>query len=75
MTNIEALVVVSKEVSADNTNYKVMSRDQNAGRNHNIKSDNSSFAMVELFKYMRTTPTNQNSIQEEIKSRSKSENV
>jgi len=29
-------------VSADKTNYKVMSRDQNAGRSHNIKTDNSS---------------------------------
>ena len=36
--NAEALVVVRKktglEVNADKTKYKVMSRDQNAGRNH-----------------------------------------
>jgi hypothetical protein len=35
------------EVNADKTNYKVRSRDQNAGRSHNIKIDNSSFQMVE----------------------------
>ena len=49
----------------------VMSQDQNAGRNHNIKSDNDSFERVEEFKYLGTF-TNQNSIQEEIKNRLKS---
>jgi hypothetical protein len=48
----------------------VMSRDQNAGQNHNIKVDNKSFERVEQFKYLATTLMNQNSIQEEIKSRS-----
>ena len=41
------LVIASKEtgleVNADKTECMVMSRDQNAGRNHNIKTDNSSF--------------------------------
>ena len=50
----------------------VMSRDQNAGRSHDIKTDNSSFEMVEEFKYLGTALTNQNSIEEEIKSRLKS---
>jgi hypothetical protein len=49
--NSEALVAVTKEtgleVSADKTKYMVMSRDQNAGRNHNIRIGNSSFEMVE----------------------------
>jgi hypothetical protein len=53
----------------------VMSRKQNAGQNHNIKLDNKSFERVEQFKYLRTTLTNQNSIQEEIKSRLKSGNA
>jgi hypothetical protein len=52
----------------------VMDRDQNAGRSHNIKIDNSSFERVEEFKYLGTK-TNQNYIQEEIKSRLKSGNV
>ena len=48
-----------------------MSRDQNAGRSHSIKIDSSSFQRVERFKYLRTTLTNQNFVQEEIKSRLK----
>jgi len=44
--NAEALVVASKEigleVNADKTKYLIMSRDQNAGRSHSIKIDNSS---------------------------------
>ena len=47
----------------------IMSRDQNAGRIQNIKIDNSSFERMEDLKYLGTTLTNQNSIQEEIKSR------
>ena len=49
----------------------VMSRDRNAGRGHCVKIDNSSVERVEEFKYLGTTLTNQNSIQEEIKSRLK----
>jgi len=47
-------------------------RDQNAGRSHSVKIGNSSFEMVEELKYLGTTLTNQNYIQEEIKSRLKS---
>ena len=53
----------------------VKSRDQNAGGSHNIKIDNSSSESVEQFKYLRKTLKNQNSIQEEIKSRMKSGNT
>jgi len=63
------------EVNAEKTKYMFMSWDQNAGRNHNIKIDNSSFERVEQFKYMGTTLKNQSSIQEEIKSRLKSGNA
>jgi hypothetical protein len=77
--NTEALVAATKElrleVNADKTKYMVMSRDQNAGRNHNIKIDNGSFERVEEFKYLGTTLTNQNSIQEEVKRRMKSGNA
>jgi hypothetical protein len=52
-----------------------MSREQNAGRNHSMKSDNSSFERVEELKYSGKTLTNQNSIREEIKSRLKSGNA
>jgi len=40
-----------------------------------MKIHDSSFERVEAFKYLGTTLTNQNSIQEEIKSRLKSGNV
>jgi len=77
--NAEALVVASKEtgleVNADKMKYMVMSRDQNAGQSHSIKTDNSSFQCVEEFKYLGTTSTYQNSIQKEIKSRLKSGNA
>jgi len=53
----------------------VMSQDQNAGRSHSIKIDNSSFERVEEFKYLGTTLTKQNSIQEKIKSSLKSGNA
>ena len=49
----------------------IMSRNQNAGRSHSMKIDNSSIERVEEFKYLGTTLTNQNSIQEEIKIRLK----
>jgi hypothetical protein len=52
-----------------------MSQDQDAGRSDNIKIDDSSFERVEEFKYFGTTLTSQNSIQEEIKSRLKSESL
>ena len=73
--NTEALVVVSKEngldVNADKTKYMVTSQDQNVRPNHSIKIDNSSFERVEEFKYLGTTLTNKNSIQDKIKSRLK----
>ena len=59
------------EVNADKTKYMVMSRDRNAGRCYSVKIDNSSIERVEEFKYLGITLTDQNSIQEEIKSRLK----
>jgi len=38
-------------MNADKTKYMVMIRDQNVGRNHDIMIDNSSFELVEEFKY------------------------
>jgi len=76
--NTEALVIASEEtgleVNDDKTKYMVMSRDQNAGRSHAIKTGNSCFERVEQFRYLGTTLTNQNSIQKENKCRLKSQN-
>ena len=52
-----------------------MSRDQNTGRIHSVRMDNSTFERVEGFKYLGTTLTNQNAIREEIKSRLRSGNA
>jgi len=71
----EALLVDCKEVGLEEMLIKLSRwswRDQNAGRSHNIKIDNSSFEMAKELKYLGTTLTRQNSIQEEIKSRLKS---
>ena len=76
--NAEALVAATKEtgleVSADKIKYMIMSRDQNAGI-HSVRIDNSTFERVEEFKYFGTTLTNQNVIQEEIKSRLRAGNA
>jgi len=37
------------EINADKTKYMVMSRGQNAGRSHSMKTDNSSFERVDEF--------------------------
>jgi len=50
----------------------VISRDQGAGRIHNIRTENSFFKRVEQFKYLGANLTNQNSIQGEVKSKLKS---
>ena len=71
--NAEALVAANSgivlEVNADKTKYMVMSRDQNAGRIHSVRIDNSTFVRMEEFKYLGTNLINQISIEEEIKSR------
>ena len=63
------------EINSDKTKYMVMFRDQNARRNQSIKTDNSSFGRVDDCKYLGTSLTNQNFIQEEIKSGLKSGNA
>jgi hypothetical protein len=64
-----------QEVNVVKTKDKVMSRDQNSARSHNIKIDNSSFERVKYFKYLGTTLTDRNSSQEEIKTKLKSGNA
>jgi UDP-galactopyranose mutase len=52
-----------------------MAGDQDAGRSQSLKINNSSFERVDEFKYLGRTLTNQNSIQEEIKSIMKTGNA
>jgi hypothetical protein len=65
--------VASKEiglaVNADKIRYMVMFRDQYAGQSHCKNFDNNSLERVEKFKYLETTLTHQNSIQEETESK------
>jgi len=53
--NSEAFVAATREIgleiSADKIKYMVMSRDQNTGRIHSVRMDNSTFEKVEEFKY------------------------
>jgi len=78
--NTEDVLVASKEIGPEVNSYKtkdmVISREQIAWRSHSTKIDSSSFERLLHFnRYLGTTLTNQNSIQEEIKSRLKSGNA
>jgi hypothetical protein len=77
--NTETLLDASKEVglevNIEKTKYMLVSHDQNAGQNRDIKIGNRSFENVSQFKYLGTTVTDQNLIQEEIKRRLNSDNA
>jgi hypothetical protein len=57
--NVEALVVASKEFGLDVnvyiSKYMVVTRNEDAGRSHNIKIDVKFFERVEQFKYLVKT--------------------
>jgi hypothetical protein len=75
----EALLVTSEEagleVNPEKTKYMLMSCCKKAGHRHSIKIANRSFEGVEKFKYLGTALTDQNCINEEIKSRLNSGNA
>jgi hypothetical protein len=77
--NTEILIAASKEVgleiNVERTKYMLVSRHQNIGQNRDIKIANRPFENVSQFRYLRTTVTNQNLIQEEIKRRLSSGNA
>jgi sorting nexin-29 len=70
--NTEALLDAKKEVglevNSEKTKYMLMSH-KKAGQKHSIKIMNRSFEGVAKFKYLGTTLTDENCMQEEIKSR------
>jgi hypothetical protein len=69
--NTEDLVVAGKgiglEVNADKTKQMVMFRQQNAGQNRNIQTENKPFERVEHFRYLGTNLADQNSIQKKLR--------
>jgi ribosomal protein S2 len=71
--NTQTLIDASKEagleVNAEITKYMLLSRQQNAGKIYDIKIANRCLENVVQFRYLGTTITNQNLIQEEIKRR------
>jgi hypothetical protein len=75
VTLIEASKEVGLEVNTEKTKYMLLSPHQNAGQNHDIKTADRRFENVAQFKYLGTTITNQNLIQEEIKRRLNSGNA
>jgi hypothetical protein len=54
------------EVNTEKTQYMLLSHHENAGQNHVIKIGNRRFENVAHFRYLRTTITNKNLIQDEI---------
>jgi hypothetical protein len=62
-------LVVEVRCSLIVTKYMLLSHHQNARQNHDIKIANRCFKNVTWFRYLVTTVTNQNLIQEEIKRR------
>jgi hypothetical protein len=76
--NTEALSDAGKEVdlevNSEKIKYMLMTR-KKAGEKHGIKIVNRSFEGVAKLKYLRTTVTDQNCMQEEIKSRLNSGNA
>jgi hypothetical protein len=68
--NTQTLIDASKkdgqDVNAEKTKY-MLSRHQNAGQNHGLKIAYRCFENVAQFKYLGTTITNQNLIQEKLR--------
>jgi hypothetical protein len=77
--NTEPVIHASKNVglvvNTEKIKYMLMSRHQNVGQNHTVKMAGTSIENVAKLRYLGTTVTNQNLINEEIKSRLESVNA
>jgi hypothetical protein len=74
-SHLRVRVCTRNKIYVDKTKYMLLSCHQNVGQNRDIKIANISFENVSQFKYLETTVTNQNLIQEEIKRRLNSGNA
>jgi hypothetical protein len=74
-TLIDASTEVGLEINVEKTKYVFLSRHQSEGQNPDIKIANTAFETVSQFRYLGTTVTNQNLIQEKIKRRLNSGNA
>jgi ABC-type phosphate transport system ATPase subunit len=74
-TLLEASRDVGLEINAEKIKYMIMSCHQNSGQNQNIRISNRLSENVTKFKYLGTTLTHQNDINDEIKSRMNSGNA
>jgi hypothetical protein len=72
---IDASMGVGLRVNIRKTKYMLVSHEQNADQNWDIKTGKRSFENVSQFKYVGTTVTNQNLIQKEIRMRLNSSNA
>ena len=67
----EVLAATSEETglkaNTEKTQYTFMSREQNAQQNHNMKTSNKYSENVVKFKYLETTPTNQNCMHKHLR--------
>jgi hypothetical protein len=74
-TLIDASKEVCLDVNTEKTKYASLSCHQNAGQNHDINIGNRCSENVAQFRYLGTTITNENLIQEDIKRRLNSGNA
>ncbi|PNF30305.1 hypothetical protein B7P43_G15019, partial [Cryptotermes secundus] len=83
LNGIHQLLAYAKDVNLLGDNIDMIKKNtetlieacKNAGKNHDIKTANRSYENVSQFKYLGTTVTDQNSIQEKIKKRMNSVNI
>jgi hypothetical protein len=74
-TLLEASRDIGLQINTEKTKYMIMSRYPNSEQNQNKRIVNESFEIVEKFKYLGATLTNQNDILNEIKNRLNSGNA
>jgi hypothetical protein len=74
-TLIDASKEVTVELNVDKTKYMLLSHHHNARQNHDLKMANRYSESVAQFRYLGTTVTNQNLIQEEITRRLNSDSA